>query len=156
MRFRESDNEQGYKHGTERGGKGKETHREREIEERKRGAELRQAEALRKVSVFAQTNWIIRLRVCTQRTGEQTEDAPSIKSKRDGERMSGKRARLRRRLCQFCKAAKGTSFKGVMGALRGVWIRFQKAVLLASNLIYVVFACQLANMFGVARKRPRI
>lgn len=70
--------------------------------------------------------------------------------------MSGKRARLRRRLCQFCKAAKGTSFKGVMGAFRGAWIRFQKAVFLASNLIYVVFVCQLANMFGVARKKPRI
>lgn len=140
--------------------------REREIEGGKSEREKSVREELsfvklkpyEKVSVFAQTNWIIRLRVCTQRTGEQTEEAPSIKSKRDreGERMSGKRVRLRRRLCQFCKAAKGTSFKGVMGALREVWIRFQKAVLLASNLIYVVFVCQLANMFAVARKRPRI
>lgn len=62
-----------------------EREREREESEREELSFVK-LKPYEKVSVFAQTNWIIRLRVCTQRTGEQTEDAPSTKSKRDGER----------------------------------------------------------------------
>lgn len=57
----------------EREREGKEREREKSVREELSFVKLKPYE---KVSVFAQTNWIIRLRVCTQRTGEQTEDAP--------------------------------------------------------------------------------